>query len=124
MPIRPENKKLYPPEWKAISKRIRQERANNVCECDGRCGTHYGPCGAINYEPNPRTRSRVVLTVMHLDHDPTNCVDDNLMAGCQCCHLAYDAEHHRQTMLRTRLRAEQAAGQMPMFAAMDLQELE
>jgi hypothetical protein len=61
---------------------------------------------------------------MHLDHHPPNVADDNLLAGCQRCHLAYDAEHHRQTMLRTRLRAERAAGQLPMFAAMDLQELE
>lgn len=124
MPIRPENKKLYPPDWKKISLRIRFERARGECECTGQCGTHHGHCGATNYEPNPRTGSRVVLTVMHLDHDPTNCTDDNLMAGCQSCHLAYDAAHHRQTALRTRLREERAAGQLPMFATLDLQELE
>jgi hypothetical protein len=78
MPINYSN---YHPDWKAISERIRFERANNHCE----------KCGAENYTPNPITGSRVILTVAHLDHDIANNEDSNLMAMCQLCHNRYDA---------------------------------
>lgn len=81
MPIRPENKKLYPSNWKQISKSIRFGRANNKCEF----------CKAENYKPHPLTGSKVVLTVAHLDHNPANCQDENLKALCQKCHNTYDA---------------------------------
>jgi 5-methylcytosine-specific restriction endonuclease McrA len=92
MPIKPENKKLYPENWKQISKRIRFERAKNKCEV----------CGAENYRPHPETGSRVVLTVAHLDHDPQNNKEDNLKAMCQRCHLKYDTGHHAKTRRATR----------------------
>ncbi len=93
MPIRPEMRALYPRDWPAISRRIR-ERAGNRCE----------ECGAENGRPNPRTGSRVVLTVAHLDHDPRNCADGNLRALCQLCHLRYDAAEHARNAQRTRER--------------------
>lgn len=84
MPIRPENKSRYPANWKDISLRIRTQRAQNCCEW----------CGAENGQPNPRTGSKVVLTVAHLDHTPENCNEDNLAALCQACHLGYDRDRH------------------------------
>jgi hypothetical protein len=33
---------------------------------------------------------KVVLTVAHLNHDPADCRDENLRAGCQLHHLRYD----------------------------------
>lgn len=49
MPIRPENRDRYPDDWAAISKRIRNERANGFCECRGECGAdHEGRCCAPN----------------------------------------------------------------------------
>ena len=39
------------------------------------------------------TLSHVVLTAAHLDHQPENCADENLLAGCQRCHNRYDAAH-------------------------------
>lgn len=80
MPIRPENKALYPGDWKEIVARI-NKRAGNRCEI----------CGAENYSRHPITRSWVVLTTMHLDHNPQNCADENLKAACQKCHNSYDA---------------------------------
>lgn len=111
MPIKPEDRARYPANWKAISLRIRFERAEGRCECDGRCGHEHpeGRCEARHGEPHPITQSIVVLTTMHLDHVPENCDDDNLMAGCQRCHLAYDREHHLTAAARTR--AEKAAKQ-------------
>lgn len=110
MPIKPENRKRYPKDWKQISLRIRSERADYVCECQGECGhDHDGRCAAVNYEPHPVTGSRVVLTVAHLDHHPENCEDANLRAMCQRCHLAYDKHHHAASRRRTR-----HAGQIEM----------
>ena len=100
MPIKPENKARYPKDWPQISKRIR-ERAGNKCE----------RCGAENHKPHPITLSMVVLTVMHLDHTPENCADDNLQAACQKCHNAYDAPHRRKNAAKTR-RAKLACGEL------------
>lgn len=72
MPIKPENKNRYPKDWKEISKHIRFNRANNKCEF----------CGAENYQPHPITKSKVVLTVAHLNHIPEDCSYDNLKALC------------------------------------------
>ena len=80
MPIRAELRRLYPPDWAEISRRIRFERAKGRCEW----------CGAENYAPHPDTGSKVILTVAHLDHNPANNADDNLAALCQRCHNRYD----------------------------------
>ena len=98
MPIRPEERARYPKNWREISAAIRGDRAGNRCECEGECGhDHGGRCAAMNGKAHPVTGSKVVLTVAHLDHTPENVSDENLTAMCQRCHLAYDAEHHRQT---------------------------
>jgi len=98
MPIKPENKHLYPKNWKQISEYIRYIRAGNRCE----------NCGSWNHSwVNKHTRKpcfeeeefaiRIVLTVAHLDHDPTNNDHDNLMALCQKCHNSYDGTHRAIT---------------------------
>lgn len=103
MPIRPENRNKYPKDWKEISIRIRFDRAEGRCECDGLCGEdHGGRCEARHGKPHPVTGSKVVLTVMHLDHDPTNNDDTNLMAGCQKCHNRYDAPMRRRGIAERR----------------------
>lgn len=101
MPIRPENRARYPKDWKAISLRIRKERAGDKCEW----------CPAENGKPHPETGSKVVLTVAHLDHQPENCDDDNLAALCQKCHNGYDAKE-RAKGIRERRRAEMACGDL------------
>lgn len=58
-------------------------------------------CGAWNHRVHPSTGSKVVLTIMHLDHTPENCGDDNLRAACQRCHNAYDLNHRVANMKRT-----------------------
>ena len=130
MPIRPENRHRYPPDWPEIRARILR-RAGNRCErCDvanhalgGR--TRDGeflpalPLGERRLRlewPRPGTVAwcgdgehdvrlriiRIVLTIAHLDHQPKNCADDNLRAWCQRCHVTYDAQHHAATARRTR----------------------
>ncbi len=121
MPIRPENRARYPKDWKAISLRIRFERAGGRCECEGECGADHTAdnpyinmtkrCEAKHGEPHPLTRSKVVLTVAHLDHTPENCDDDNLKAMCQRCHNKLDAPMRRRG-IRERQRAKMADGDL------------
>lgn len=101
MPIKPENKARYPDNWREISDRIRFERAGGRCEFDEPPGSG-DRCQARHGEAHPVTGSKVVLTVAHLNHTPEDCDDDNLLAGCQRCHLRYDALHHRES--RTGMR--------------------
>lgn len=135
MPIRPENKHLYPggsptsSEWKAIRAKI-LERAKDCCE---RCrapnrvvvrrrderlwGTFtYEDDGLFILRSADRDRViayrsvddhlpddgywqghtrpvRIIFTIAHLDHDPTNNDPENLRALCQRCHNRHDAAH-------------------------------
>lgn len=118
MPIRPENRWLYPIDWPLISEAIRFGRAGARCEqCarphlqrvahlgDGRwwdselkcwrtgAGKQISldsgfPLAAVQF-------TYVVLACAHLDHDPGNSAPANLMALCQRCHMIHDAAEHR-----------------------------
>ena len=96
MPIQRDRMRLYPggsiysPEWRAIRGRI-MRRAGWCCE-----GTPAHPdCRVRDGLRHPETGSRVVLTVAHMDQDPTHNSDDNLRALCQRCHLNLDRHVHR-----------------------------
>jgi hypothetical protein len=120
VPIRPENRHRYPPDWPAISLHIRSTRAGWRCECTGECGRparHLaadGRCLNRHAHPAAGTGSVVVLTVAHLDHTPEHCHPDNLRAMCQGCHLHYDRDHHAATRSATRAAA-LAALMDPLF---------
>jgi hypothetical protein len=93
----------HPSNWPEISKSIRFGRAGGRCECEDECGTgHQARCAARHGEPHPVTGSKVVLTTAHLDRNPWNSNPANLKAMCQRCHLAYDAEQHRESAAWTR----------------------
>ena len=104
MPIKPENKSLYPANWAEIRSRIR-ERAGDKCE----------NCGVVNHSwINRLTREmcisdeydaiRVICTTAHLDHDPRNCNNNNLKFLCQRCHNRYDINHRKETRRNTRMK--------------------
>lgn len=63
---------------------VRFGRAKDRCEW----------CKAHNGLPNPVTGSKVILTVAHLDRDPSNNRFANLAALCQRCHIRYDQAQH------------------------------
>ena len=114
MPIRPENRRRYPKDWRLISERIRFERAGGRCECSGECGLDHGiagRCNAWHGDPHPATGSIVLLTVAHLDHTPENCADDNLRAMCQRCHNRYDMPMRRRGIAE-RTHAARAVGDL------------
>ena len=109
MPIKPENKGRYPANWKEIRREV-LERAQNKCEF----------CGVENHSIVIRPRwdrhgrsavkkTKIVLTVAHLDHTPENCDLGNLKALCQRCHLRYDRMHHLVVARKTRQAKKQAA---------------
>lgn len=98
MPIRPENKALYPPNWKDIRAEV-LDRAGHRCEC----------CHVPNY--SFREKARIVLTVMHLDHNPTNCDRSNLKAACQKCHFEHDRDDNLKKRNTYKYLDREVAGQ-------------
>lgn len=119
MPIRASERPRYPKDWPSIRRRI-IARAGDRCEffcADGtRCNA---PNGVVVFRAIANSERwadgdaeviavgawnpvKVVLTVAHLNHQPEDCRDENLMAGCQLHHLRYDVGHHKQTAAATR----------------------
>ena len=110
MLIKPENGHLYPEDWQEIRARI-LEGAGHKCEWPG-C---HVPNGAliIRLKRDPeiyrraprgprkvkgyRKPVKVMLTITHLNHDPTDNRPENLLAMCQLHHNRYDVEHRKQT---------------------------
>lgn len=52
---------------------------------------------------------RIILTIVHLDHDTTHNHPENLAALCQRCHLRHDARSHAR-------HAKECPGQTELFA--------
>lgn len=97
MPIRPENRARYPKTWKQMVADARV-RSGNRCECLGQCGLdHGGRCDALNGQPNPRTGSKVVLTLAHMHGVPLEETSiERMFHACQQCHNKYDAPMRRE----------------------------
>jgi len=131
VPIKAENRSRYPKDWKLISSYIRRVRALGKCEW---CGVKNGARGARDrhgewwdevsienlnsgvgmelFGDFPKI-IRIVLTVMHLDHNPENNDRQNLKAACQACHLRYDHKHH---MANARVTRNSKRGQESLFS--------
>jgi len=71
------NDPRYPPDWPDIARQVK-DAADWRCE---HCGHPHDPATGH------------VLTVHHLDGNPANCADDNLVALCQRCHLHIQARY-------------------------------
>lgn len=101
----PFDRTLYPQDWPAISRRIR-DRSGGRCEGPiGRDRTDDAArCTARDRLPHPRTGSRVILTVAHQNHQPMDCSPQNLWAVCQACHLAHDRANHVRVARENRRR--------------------
>ncbi len=127
MPIRPENRFLYPIDWPQLSGAIRFGRAGRRCEqCRRphlRCVAHLGDGRWWDAEARRWRSDRgriiavregvalasvrttyVVLACAHLDHDPGNSAPANLKALCQRCHIIHDAAEHRWQRWWNRFR--------------------
>ncbi len=114
MPISKELKPLYPKNWKAISKDIRENRAGNKCEWCGvenhaigvrrPDGSFYSPEGMIQeaMAVDGDKFIKIVLTTAHLDHNPANNDYSNLASLCQKCHNNYDLPHRLESRRKNR----------------------
>ena len=115
MPICKHNLHRYPggsitsPEWlslrSAILARAGLGLRSPACECTGQCGARHasGRCGKFDRMeyPSPYASSRTgvslcVLTIAHIDQDPTHNDPANLLALCQSCHNRLDAPARAQ----------------------------
>lgn len=112
-PILPENRHLYPDNWQEIRTKI-LERARHRCESctvhnhdtgyrDG-TGAFFSTSGVTSYHYSSLDQKiiKIVLTIAHLDHDPTNNDEANLRAWCQKCHNTWDAPHRAETRRKRR----------------------
>ena len=122
MPIKPENKRRYPPNWRQIRYAI-LKRANNTCEF---CGIQdnvfanrttgdwtYDVALAEAWIIDGNKVVRIVLTIAHLDQMPENndgmdaggpalpVERSNLRALCQRCHNRHDRPWRIQNAART-----------------------
>ena len=89
----------YPKNWIDISQKVRA-LAGGKCEL----------CRAAAMKSHPVTKSLVVLTVHHIDGDPSNNDAVNLIALCQRCHLRLDQPYKSK-----RRREERNAGSQELF---------
>jgi nitrate/TMAO reductase-like tetraheme cytochrome c subunit len=53
--------------------------------------------------PPPDRISKVVLTIAHLNHDPSDNRDENLAALCQWCHNHHDVDFRQANARETRM---------------------
>lgn len=82
----PMKRELYPDNWDEIARAVKEEAGWRCQRC---------------WRAHDKSRPDAILTVHHLDRNPSNCKKDNLIALCARCHLQDEA----------RLRAaERAAG--------------
>jgi hypothetical protein len=90
MPI---DRERYPNDWKDVST-LQKRRAGNKCEL----------CGLENYTTVLRgeKRTRIVLTVHHIDGNLLNNSYPNLIVLCQKCHLRLDLGKHIKNAKKTR----------------------
>lgn len=130
MPIRPENKALYPKNWPEIRAKILL-RAHDRCES---CQSpnhqkiyrdaenqwhHIDPRGGSDrtcYDDQgiPRKVIRIVLTIAHLYHNPRHSQDENLASLCQRCHNRLDVPDR---IAGRRRRYHQAAAIGDLFSS-------
>jgi len=110
--------KNYPENWKSEIRPAILKRDNNCCKF---CGIENGAVGWRDYEGNfvyaedylrskklgagfyqTSQRLKIVITIMHLDHNIKNNDYSNLAAGCQKCHNTYDAGFRKENRKNNR----------------------
>lgn len=127
MPIRPENRDRYPPNWLEIRARILKRAENGhgwpCCEACGVPNYAYGyrdtdgtfhdmgTRGMAEWAPDGSKIIKIILTIAHLNHTPEDVRDENLKALCQRCHNRHDAKTRRMGIVE-RARAVLALGDL------------
>lgn len=120
MPIKKENRHLYPPrkEWLAIRAEVLERDGNRCAKCkvpnyaigfrdpDGAFQDCTADIDIPPFGKVPEGLTKIVLTIAHLDQNPGNNGKPgdrpNLAALCQRCHLAHDLHQHLANGRKTR----------------------
>ena len=114
----PCNYKEYPENWKWLTKQLR-ESVGDKCElCYAPNGetvarltgeylhpwdllSECDPCG-IDFK-----KTKIILTVHHIDSDKKNNVRQNLIVLCQRCHLRLDLNKHMRKRKESKKNKQQ-----------------
>ncbi len=114
MPIKPENRKHYtkaagwPAIRAAVLKRAQDINGHPCCElCSAPNGWRIlrGRAHAAGWEPDlpdSGDGTVVVLTIAHINQDPTDNRMTNLLALCQRCHNRIDLPYRQRNAAATR----------------------
>ena len=125
MPINPDLRPLYPPDWRELANQIKFGRAGGRCEWCGRphgervlvvnsggwldpeTGEWFDEQGRSHgaYRASDWPEGRFVTTILtcaHLDQNPAHNDPANLAALCPRCHLRHDRLQHIQSAYRNR----------------------
>lgn len=108
----PMNRKLYPADWDAIARQIKDAAGWTCQECGKPCirpgesrDDFWERIQGSTWEKDlvesvddeefgvievPVRFGRFILTVAHLNHRPEDCRPENLRAWCSCCHGRFD----------------------------------
>jgi len=119
--------KNYSPLWKSEIRPRILERAKHCCEICGVKNYEVGYrdidgkfysvktimdlledkgydifCNELSHVAEKAKPIKIILTIMHLDHDIKNNDDSNLRAGCQRCHNRHDVEHRKDNRAKKK----------------------
>lgn len=81
------NRHRYPDDWPEVARKVKDAAGWTCLVCD-----------------NPHGPSPYILTVHHINHDPSDCSDENLLACCQSCHLKCQSLAPRPTTKEEAIR--------------------
>lgn len=91
----PMKRELYPANWDDIARRIKEQAGWKCEQCRLQCRLP-----GEKFDTHRRT-----LTVAHINHVEMDCRDENLVALCPRCHLAYDQTRKvMQRLARKRIK--------------------
>jgi hypothetical protein len=100
MPI---NRLRYPENWEEIAKNV-IHKADGRCHFCGKVTGFYAlvknswilvPDGMVDHYRKDEIRVfKMVLSAIHLNHDPSDNRSDNLRCACNWCHLEHDKGFH------------------------------
>lgn len=131
----PMDKSLYPSDWDAIATAVKQAADWRCVECGRPCRRpgesldnlitrievdhpdwHSDLWETVEDDEfglhdAPVKTGRFVLTVAHLNHIPSDCRPENLLALCAPCHCRYDLSQ----MARKRVLKLERQGQLNLF---------
>lgn len=113
----PMDRSRYPTNWGEIAMKVKNAAHWKCQECGRPCrrpGQSWEDILAIAsayWADDINHPRRFVLTVAHLDQDPSNNDPSNLRALCAPCHLRHDAPYREANSQAKRERA----GQLPLL---------